>query len=123
MFLDTKWAITPGIKLYSYTVYHNKPEIFANWFLDGIRYLGRHHAVSIPITTTWFTTSGTKLYSYTVYHNNSVLLFDTVNAFFVLVKDGFLSLFSTTRSDEHTSELQSLMRISYAVFCLQKKKY
>src|SRR3546814_8362549 len=26
------------------------------------------------------------------------------------------------RSDEHTSELQSLMRISYAVFCLTKKK-
>src|SRR3546814_6757848 len=28
-----------------------------------------------------------------------------------------------TRSDEHTSELQSLMRISYAVFCLNKKKH
>src|SRR3546814_4674246 len=27
----------------------------------------------------------------------------------------------TSRSEEHTSELQSLMRISYAVFCLQKK--
>src|SRR3546814_7298801 len=27
-----------------------------------------------------------------------------------------------TRSEEHTSELQSLMRISYAVFCLQKKQ-
>src|SRR3546814_3643347 len=27
------------------------------------------------------------------------------------------------RSEEHTSELQSIMRISYAVFCLQKKKY
>src|SRR3546814_6100069 len=27
----------------------------------------------------------------------------------------------TARSEEHTSELQSLMRISYAVFCLQKK--
>src|SRR3546814_9514454 len=27
-----------------------------------------------------------------------------------------------TRSEEHTSELQSLMRISYAVFCLKKKK-
>src|SRR3546814_9209759 len=26
------------------------------------------------------------------------------------------------RSEEHTSELQSLMRISYSVFCLQKKK-
>src|SRR3546814_4639260 len=27
------------------------------------------------------------------------------------------------RSEEHTSELQSLMRISYAVFCLKKKKF
>src|SRR3546814_992570 len=31
-------------------------------------------------------------------------------------------LFSCLRSEEHTSELQSLMRISYAVFRLQKKK-
>src|SRR3546814_7254275 len=29
----------------------------------------------------------------------------------------------STRSEEHTSELQSLMRISYAVFCLKKKNY
>src|SRR3546814_8711112 len=29
---------------------------------------------------------------------------------------------SAARSEEHTSELQSLMRISYAVFCLKKKK-
>src|SRR3546814_939355 len=29
---------------------------------------------------------------------------------------------SGARSDEHTSELQSLMRISYAVFCLKKKQ-
>src|SRR3546814_6466634 len=29
---------------------------------------------------------------------------------------------SQRRSEEHTSELQSLMRISYAVFCLKKKK-
>src|SRR3546814_5028938 len=29
----------------------------------------------------------------------------------------------TCRSEEHTSELQSLMRISYAVFCLKKKKH
>src|SRR3546814_8217122 len=28
---------------------------------------------------------------------------------------------ASTRSEEHTSELQSLMRISYAVFCLKKK--
>src|SRR3546814_4488428 len=30
---------------------------------------------------------------------------------------------SWSRSEEHTSELQSLMRISYAVFCLKKKKH
>src|SRR3546814_6122939 len=38
-------------------------------------------------------------------------------------RDGRLEHFSTAkRSEEHTSELQSLMRISYAVFCLKKKK-
>src|SRR3546814_9388346 len=35
--------------------------------------------------------------------------------------DDYASLYSATRSEEHTSELQSLMRISYAVFCLKKK--
>src|SRR3546814_6059415 len=30
--------------------------------------------------------------------------------------------YTASRSEEHTSELQSLMRISYAVFCLKKKK-
>src|SRR3546814_3979313 len=33
-----------------------------------------------------------------------------------------LQTFLRIRSEEHTSELQSLMRISYAVFCLKKKK-
>src|SRR3546814_7207997 len=33
-----------------------------------------------------------------------------------------MKLPSLIRSEEHTSELQSLMRISYAVFCLKKKK-
>src|SRR3546814_5480031 len=33
-----------------------------------------------------------------------------------------LLVLSGLRSEEHTSELQSLMRISYAVFCLKKKK-
>src|SRR3546814_4959910 len=46
-------------------------------------------------------------------------------------KDGFLTSEKQTlaigklpaRSEEHTSELQSLMRISYAVFCLKKKTH
>src|SRR3546814_10815451 len=33
------------------------------------------------------------------------------------------AIYGTLRSEEHTSELQSLMRISYAVFCLQKKTH
>src|SRR3546814_8431387 len=38
------------------------------------------------------------------------------------VKDAVIQSKFGTRSEEHTSELQSLMRISYAVFCLKKKK-
>src|SRR3546814_6566408 len=34
-----------------------------------------------------------------------------------------VAIFGEKRSEEHTSELQSLMRISYAVFCLKKKNY
>src|SRR3546814_956993 len=39
-----------------------------------------------------------------------------------MLKVDVLALGMLTKSEEHTSELQSLMRISYAVFCLQKKK-
>src|SRR3546814_18287539 len=38
------------------------------------------------------------------------------------VLDIELRIAAAERSEEHTSELQSLMRISYAVFCLKKKK-
>src|SRR3546814_8669267 len=40
----------------------------------------------------------------------------------LLMADGGITALGTNRSEEHTSELQSLMRISYAVFCLKKKK-
>src|SRR3546814_3411680 len=50
----------------------------------------------------------------------------TGTAFDVGLTDGTLSVAVSEgiveRSEEHTSELQSLMRISYAVFCLKKKK-
>src|SRR3546814_3846199 len=39
-----------------------------------------------------------------------------------LTDQGFTVFMVSWRSEEHTSELQSLMRISYAVFCLKKKK-
>src|SRR3546814_7610629 len=47
-------------------------------------------------------------------------LFGTEDEEIVLDGDGAVK--SRKRSEEHTSELQSLMRISYAVFCLKKKK-
>src|SRR3546814_363929 len=53
---------------------------------------------------------------------------DNVNAVSLFVEEGHGCVIGTKsylreqRSEEHTSELQSLMRISYAVFCLKKKK-
>src|SRR3546814_6296483 len=46
----------------------------------------------------------------------------SVNAFVIVLLGGGVGILSGMRSEEHTSELQSLMRISYAVFCLKKKK-
>src|SRR3546814_1841231 len=37
-------------------------------------------------------------------------------------RERLIDIFVDERSEEHTSELQSLMRISYAVFCLKKKQ-
>src|SRR3546814_5627186 len=46
------------------------------------------------------------------------------NGPFSFLQDGALrSWEAANRSEEHTSELQSLMRISYAVFCFTQKKY
>src|SRR3546814_7626267 len=42
---------------------------------------------------------------------------------YALVRDAWLQRRNYQRSEEHTSELQSLMRISYAVFCLKTKKH
>src|SRR3546814_9503097 len=43
----------------------------------------------------------------------------STKAFYAQIAAGFLLAWA--RSEEHTSELQSLMRISYSVFCLKKK--
>src|SRR3546814_6878932 len=48
---------------------------------------------------------------------------DALETFYRGALAGYLNiLFFPMRSEEHTSELQSLMRISYAVFCLKKTK-
>src|SRR3546814_2545034 len=53
-----------------------------------------------------------------------ILLVGIVYSFVqVLRLRGEIYWLETLRSEEHTSELQSLMRISYAVFCLKKKTH
>src|SRR3546814_4297655 len=60
-----------------------------------------------------------------------VIIFISLYLAFKSIREAILSLITIPfaliggayiRSEEHTSELQSLMRISYAVFCLKKKK-
>src|SRR3546814_3661848 len=57
---------------------------------------------------------------------SSALLGKNLPGFFGLLHalvQGLLCSLLGFRSEEHTSELQSLMRISYAVFCLKKKSF
>src|SRR3546814_4608115 len=56
-----------------------------------------------------------RLYNHAEVAEQDTTLFATLHQ--ALLERGFL-----IRSEEHTSEIQSLMRISYAVFCLKKKK-
>src|SRR3546814_3308798 len=53
---------------------------------------------------------------------NQVNVNPRVGLTFAAALKAFLRQDPDVRSEEHTSELQSLMRISYAVFCLNKKK-
>src|SRR3546814_9124091 len=54
------------------------------------------------------------------HHRNRILIFGQGEQ--EVFERGEFMLLGTGRSEEHTSELQSLMRISYAVFCLKTKK-
>src|SRR3546814_5446846 len=51
-----------------------------------------------------------------------LLIFGLLYTLFKSWRDAAIVFTGVPRSEEHTSELQSLMRISYAVFCLKKKK-
>src|SRR3546814_8010075 len=66
------------------------------------------------------------LFPYTTLFRSLVIKRDACHAIGINIDRDHITLvlvdFAGQRSEEHTSELQSLMRISYAVFCLKKKK-
>src|SRR3546814_4820031 len=78
-----------------------------------------------PYTTLFRSEKGEAVYNHCGLGRDQHVVFvrdvELVNAVEVMpsVLEG---LYRIERSEEHTSELQSLMRISYAVFCLKKKK-
>src|SRR3546814_2738122 len=67
-----------------------------------------------------------EVYSYLAYTYRKLGQEDAALAHYqraLFLEPGRRDLRAELRSEEHTSELQSLMRTSYAVFCLTKKKY
>src|SRR3546814_10746993 len=60
------------------------------------------------------------LFPYTTLFRSIGQLLDPLDVVLAAIQDDLVA--PERRSEEHTSELQSLMRISYAVFCLQKKR-
>src|SRR3546814_9958467 len=69
---------------------------------------------SLPASSLW---AGGRLEQ--LYPHRPVMALPTAQA--IVVLGGSTANGRQNRSEEHTSELQSLMRISYAVFCLKKK--
>src|SRR3546814_8071139 len=85
-----------------------------------------------PARTLDFTVSSGTFTSLAVSPDGRTILFDMLGEIYAVPATGGRAVPIATgiafevqpvfRSEEHTSELQSLMRISYAVFCLKKKK-
>src|SRR3546814_9090042 len=93
---------------------------FADWVVDEVYQLvGRNHGDLTGVTTLDSRAQGEAERAVDRVMDRDGDKLDAGQAALVsLTPDGAVR---AMRSEEHTSELQSLMRISYAVFCLQKK--
>src|SRR3546814_8302133 len=84
--------------------------------------LDLRHAAPRPLTSAQnkWSQFGCDLSHFALFLNSHIQAIDSARSIAVgIVAEGRPT--SSARSEEHTSELQSLMRISYAVFCLKKK--
>src|SRR3546814_3924167 len=86
--------------------------VLATWIHRLFRQLARNHRERVAISASAASSRGirTGVFHYILRH--------TRRGQFFLLATAFVAL----RSEEPTSELQALMRIPYAVFCLKKKK-
>src|SRR3546814_4950092 len=100
----------PGSTLGSATRRHGRRRRTPTFHAQGAAMSESHHAVfGHPITHSL----SPRIHARFSRQTGIALRFEAIDA----TPDTF-----ATRSDEHTSELQSLIRTSYAVFCLKKKK-
>src|SRR3546814_4732296 len=88
------------------------PHVGRHTFAQTLRNLGKDKAAMAEMLD-WTDENMANRYSVVPEEEQTQILDDVGEAF----RGG-----GVKRSEEHTSELQSLMRISYAVFCLKKKK-
>src|SRR3546814_7399369 len=95
--------------------------------------MGQEKGFSVDATenSEIFNDDSLKKYSAVIFLNTTGDILNTAQEAsferYIQAGGGFVGIHSATdteydRSEEHTSELQSLMRTSYAVFCLKKKK-
>src|SRR3546814_5431069 len=93
--------------------------VLATWIHRLFRQLARNHRERVAISASAASSRGirTGVFHYILRHTRRSQFFLLATALVALPL-----LYAGLRSEEPTSELQSLMRISYAVFCLKKKK-
>src|SRR3546814_3000934 len=122
----TRCALVTGVQTcalpISFRETNYNPELFYRWKPHfaicsncGFDFGGEHESngLEVPDSRSW-----NRLY-FAAYHEwNHTLLY--LKTWYRIPEDPKKD--PTDRSDEHTSELQSLMRISYAVFCMKKIK-
>src|SRR3546814_5765224 len=95
--------------LFPYTTLFRSPQV-SHWGKRTLAYPIKKHETGYYVVAK-FDVDGAALPEF----ERAIKLDDGVLRFLVVVNEG--------RSEEHTSELQSLMRISYAVFCLKQKTH
>src|SRR3546814_9380423 len=87
----------------------------------GQRHQQAHLPVDAVTARTWRNAARTALFVRPIFPRSSGFLSCWGSLLAPHASRGRTTKLDRYRSDEHTSELQSLMRISYAVFCLKKK--